>query len=332
VKAWSYYNDIDKKVCSWVKGLIKRGLLPDGYVDERPIQEIKPEELKEFTQVHMFCGIGGWSEALRQAGWPPNEPVWTGSCPCQSFSSAGQQKGFDDPRHLWPVWYELIKECRPPVLFGEQVAAAIRHGWLDLVQNDLEAEGYSTGAVVLPACGVGAPHKRDRLWFMAYCDSTGLEGWKTMRCANQRPTGKNSVASIMANGEGGKCIRQSTASGEQQREDRGSGFFSCMAHTQYDGCNEPQRGNATQQDSIGSQDGLPLHSRPELWATDGYWGDADWIYCQDQKFRAIEPGTLPLADGVQERLVQVRGYGNAIVPQVAAEVIKAGMAYLEERA
>ena len=81
--------------------------------------------------------------------------------------------GVTDERHLWPVWFNLIRECRPDVIFGEQVEAAINHGWLDLVQSDLEGEGYACGAVGIPAGGVGAPHIRQRLWFVADAQSVG---------------------------------------------------------------------------------------------------------------------------------------------------------------
>ena len=84
-----------------------------------------------------------------------------------------QGGGVTDERHLWPTWFNLIRECRPDVIFGEQVEAAINHGWLDLVQADLEGEGYACGAVGLPAGGVGAPHIRQRLWFVADAQSVG---------------------------------------------------------------------------------------------------------------------------------------------------------------
>jgi site-specific DNA-cytosine methylase len=124
---------------------------------------------------HFFAGIGGWSIALRLAGWPDDRPVWTGSCPCQPFSAAGAGKAADDERHLWPAWFPLIAECRPAVVFGEQVEAAVGWGWLDAVFADLEGEGYACGATVLPACGLGAPHIRQRLWFVGHTDGAGLE-------------------------------------------------------------------------------------------------------------------------------------------------------------
>ena len=136
-------------------------------VDQRDIRDISPHDLKPFTQLHFFAGIGGWSLALRQAGWPDSKLVWTGSCPCQPFSSAGKHAGFTDERHLWPVWFTLIKALKPPILFGEQVASKAALRWFDLVSDDLETTGYTLGAADLCAASLGAPHIRQRLWFGA---------------------------------------------------------------------------------------------------------------------------------------------------------------------
>ena len=166
-KKWAYYNDVDSFACMWMKELIKVGAIAPGEVDGRSIAEVKPDDLRGFSQVHFFAGIGVWSYALRQSGWPDDRECWTGSCPCPSFSVAGRGRGFNDPRHLWPEFYRLVRECRPPVVLGEQVDAAIRKGWLDLVQADLEREGYALGKAVLGACSVGGPHRRQRLYFVA---------------------------------------------------------------------------------------------------------------------------------------------------------------------
>ena len=170
----NYYNEIDPYAAQWLRNLIAAGHIAHGIVDERSITDVKPADLAGYTQCHFFAGIGVWSHALRQSGWPDSRPVWTGSCPCQPFSAAGNQKGTADERHLWPVWFNLIRECRPSVIFGEQVEAAVNHGWLDLVQTDLEGEYYACGAVGIPAAGVGAPHIRQRLYFVA--DATSKRG------------------------------------------------------------------------------------------------------------------------------------------------------------
>lgn len=163
----AYYNEHDPFKAAWLRNLITAGMIAPGDVDERSIEDVRPRDLDRYTQCHFFAGIGVWSYALRRAGWPDSKPVWTGSCPCQSFSAAGKGAGFADERHLWPAFFHLIDQCRPRVIFGEQVEAAIKHGWLDLVQADLEGIGYIVGAAGLPAAGFGAPHIRQRLWFVA---------------------------------------------------------------------------------------------------------------------------------------------------------------------
>ena len=180
----AYYNEIDPYAAQWLRNLISAGHIAPGDVDERSIVDVRADDLKPYTQCHFFAGIGGWSLALRLAGWPDDRPIWTGSCPCQPFSAAGKGKAADDERHLWPRWFPLIAERRPAIVFGEQVEAAVGWGWLDLVFADLESEGYACGAAVLPACSVGAPHIRQRLWWVA--DSTiercgeerSIDGWR----------------------------------------------------------------------------------------------------------------------------------------------------------
>lgn len=163
----NYYNEFDPKAAEWIKELINQKLIPDGIVDTRSICDVRATELMEYTQCHFFAGIAGWSKALQLAGVDPDEPLWTGSCPCQAFSTAGKQKGFDDHRDLWPVFFNLIRECRPSKVFGEQVANAIKFGWLDRVYADLESAGYAVGSAVIGAHSVGAPHQRQRLYWGA---------------------------------------------------------------------------------------------------------------------------------------------------------------------
>ena len=162
----AYYNEYDPKAAAWLRELIKQGHIADGVVDDRSIEDVRPDELAGFTQCHFFAGIGVWSYALRQAGWADDRAVWTGSCPCQPFSAAGKGAGFADERHLWPAFHHLISQCQPSVVLGEQVASKDGLAWLDLVLSDLEATGYASGAVDLCAAGVGAPHIRQRLWWV----------------------------------------------------------------------------------------------------------------------------------------------------------------------
>lgn len=169
--ARAYYNEIEPYAAQWLRNLINENLVAPGDVDERSIADVHPIDTVGYTQCHFFAGIGGWSLALRLAGWEDDRPVWTGSCPCQPFSTAsrGRGRGLESEKHLWPEWRRLIREARPPALFGEQVAGAL--AWLDQVWDDLEADDYALWPVIAPACAAGADHIRERLWFLAHPDS-----------------------------------------------------------------------------------------------------------------------------------------------------------------
>lgn len=168
----AYYNENDKQAAQWLRNLIAAGLIAPGDVDDRSIVDVHPDDLRGYTQCHFFAGIGIWSLALRRAGWDDSWPAWTGSCPCQPFSPAGKGEGFADERHLWPFWFHLIQQRRPPKLFGEQSAKAAE--WLDLVRRDLEGLGYAVGAAPIEAASAGAFHLRDRFWLVADSGSEGL--------------------------------------------------------------------------------------------------------------------------------------------------------------
>ncbi|VGG64403.1 C-5 cytosine-specific DNA methylase [Klebsiella quasipneumoniae] len=171
MSAAAYYNEIDPFAAQWLRNLIAAGHIAPGEVDERSIEDVTPDDLKGFTQCHFFAGIGVWSHSLRLAGWPDDRPVWTGSCPCQPFSPAGKGDGFADERHLWPQFFHLISERRPQHVFGEQVAAGNANVWFDLVQADLEGMGYAFGLVPFTSAGIGAPHIRERAYWVANTDN-----------------------------------------------------------------------------------------------------------------------------------------------------------------
>ena len=446
----NYYNEIDPKAAAWLRELIKQNLIPDGLVDTRSITEIKPNELKQYTQCHFFAGIGGWSLALQLAGWPATRPVWTGSCPCQPFSSAGKQLGDKDERHLWPIFFDLIRECRPECVFGEQVANAIGKGWLDGISADLEGAGYACGATVLGAHSVRAPHIRQRLFWVA--DATGRQREQCLRsCGDDvQRSADDSSTDWMADATGERSGPRGAEREGQQREASHGGAGSGMADAFIGGCSSKQqtgsgdaanrgrqidckpscsdsgvadaeceradgegvagvekvareRGDKPARSSLlgwkrvvhadeciyekwdedreqpvcpvcageyggwgagvecgcpgpteegyefderdgvlygrrlansldtGSQGGLrgwqnsqreDQHRHAGCSGADS-WSDYDIVPCGDGKTRRIEPGSPPLANGIPARVVRLRGYGNAIVPQVAAEFVQA---------
>lgn len=167
----AYYNENDPFAAAWLRELIKEKLIADGEVDERSIELVRPDDVRGFAQCHFFAGIGGWSAALRLAGWPDDRHVWTGSCPCQRLSSAA--RGRLVAADLWPLWSRLIAECGPRTVFGEQV---VNERWADSLVFDLEYLGYEVGASVVPACAVGVDHARERFYFVGHPNEHSQSG------------------------------------------------------------------------------------------------------------------------------------------------------------
>lgn len=295
----AYYNEIETYAAQWLRNLIAAGHIADGVVDERSIEDVHPDDLRGFTQCHFFAGIGVWSLALRRAGWPDDRPVWTGSCPCQPFSEAGQGAGFDDQRHLWPHFHWLIQERRPAAVLGEQVASKDAAPWLDLVALDLEALGFAFGAIAFPSSGVGAPHIRDRTYWMAHAD-----------CQQYKRAAKGTRPRGGGLPRHGCVISRLEHSG--QLHDTGEGEAASTG--------QPQAQRST--DQLG-RPSRPLGAGPG--PTNGLWRDADWLACRDAKWRPVEPGTFPLAHGAPGRVGRLRAYGNAINAEAARVFIECVM-------
>lgn len=356
-----YYNEHDKSAAEWLRSLIAAELIPAGEVDERSIEDVRPSELRGFTQCHFFAGIAGWAHALDLAMWPRNLAVWTGSCPCQSFSAAGKGLGFADQRHLWPAWFHLIRECRPAVVFGEQVSAAIRHGWLDLVSSDLESQDYAIGSAVFGAHSVGAFHIRQRLYFVAESHDTKRRADAPRR--HVRATGgmaqpnqerhdrterrtpglaDGCLAGVALGDTSGPRLAQQFGERGVPREASG-GHESEAAERA--GASVGAMGDA---DSRGP---APRHSSTTTAGhghsvdAAGFWSGAEWIECRDGKARPVERSIPPLLAGLprgvvpssyqgmaidanrsaEARVMRLKGYGNAICPQQAAASISAHM-------
>jgi len=297
-----YYNEFDPFAAEWLRNLIKAGHIAQGDVDDRSIKEVSPVDLIGYDQCHFFAGIGVWSYALRLAGWPDDRPVWTGSCPCQPFSAAGKRGGTADERHLWPAFYRLIDQCRPRVVFGEQVASKDGLAWLDIVHADLEAAGYAVGALDICAAGVGAPHIRQRLFFVADADDA-------------RPQGRSLPGATGSRDGAGELAARETSFAD--------GFVG----------NANQRGRI----EVETVSRCPAAGGRVSSASGGFWSDCDWLPCIDGKARPVEPGTFPLVDGSafklgsgqplegKSRVGMLRAYGNAIVAPAAEAFIRAYM-------
>lgn len=317
-KPFALYNEIDPFAAQWLRNLIAAGHIAPGEVDERSIEDVTPDDLRGFTQCHFFAGIGVWSHSLRLSGWPDDRPVWTGSCPCQPFSAAGKGDGFADERHLWPHFFHLISERRPQHVFGEQVAAGNANVWFDLVQADLEGMGYAFGLVPFTSAGIGAPHIRERAYWVA--NATGQLHHQCNDGTNELGRKGNPEQNRMGGGIGGLGNAN-------------------VARLERLGGND---GAAGWEGTTGPATAPGVLLRP--LEVNGFWRDADWLLCRDGKWRPVEPGTFPLVDGASSRLVRkqpgvaglarmasrnrtgrLKGYGNAINAQAAAAFIRAYM-------
>lgn len=371
----NWYNENDPHAAAWLRELIARKLIPDGVVDERSITEINASDLAVFTQCHFFAGIAGWPLALRLAGWPEDRRVWTGSCPCQPFSAAGKGEGKEDERHLWPVFFGLIEACRPPVVFGEQVASALvvgkaggRHReedgpvWLDGVFADLESAGYTTGAAVLGAHSVGAPHIRQRLYWLAESEGqqphgSGDAGRRGRQLADGRRLGDargEGLEGYCGDGDGGSepgRIDSKSVGSTAEAGDTGGGLGNSASR------GLGVIGDASRQGSGGHADGSvvdcrmadpdgrdtgserkPRSGQQRLLAQGGLgnWENSYWHPCRDGKHRRVpvEPELFPLVDAgvylvpgmARRRTVRppiLRGSGNAICSETAKVFIEA---------
>lgn len=161
------YTDVDGYLCEWMRNLIADKLLPSGDVLCEDVRKLQSAKLSDYTQVHLFAGIGGWGLSAKLAGWPDQFSLITASVPCQPFSRAGLRKGLSDERHLWPRTAELVASQKPFVVVGEQVWSDAAEDWWAQVHGDLTALGYRVSGSLVSAVDAGAPHGRPRIYWRA---------------------------------------------------------------------------------------------------------------------------------------------------------------------
>jgi DNA (cytosine-5)-methyltransferase 1 len=272
-------------------------------------------KVNEKTHLDLFSGIGGFALAAkwngyRTVGFCDNEPYaqavlkkhWpevpchkdirevrgelyagvtllTGGFPCQPFSVAGKQRGKTDDRYLWPEMLRVIREAGPTWIVGENVAGIVNMA-LDQVHADLEAEGYEVESIIVPACAVDAPHRRDRVWIIAR-DMADTNGGQFSKCESER-----------------KSVQMSGESGERVSDVSNSQRTGLEGHGGVEGNDKERR--EEQGRHIGE-------------SGDGGWQPRQWL---------PEPNVGRVAHGVPNRVAKLRGLGNAIVPQVASEIIR----------
>lgn len=282
----AYYNEIDADAAHALRNLIAGGWIAAGDVDERSVVDVRPDDLRGYTQCHFFAGLGGWPLAFRIAGWPDERPVWSGSCPCQPGSVAGRQLGFADPRHLWPAWRELIAVRRPTEVFGEQVAAW--SAWIALVRGDLEAVDYAMGAVPIEAACAGGYQLRDRYFFVARSNDAK---WRSDESAWNNTIGP------------------ATGRNESYRD-----------------VAERRRRSLVGAPGLGWGEGWTEHELRSrgLSAAVASVGDSQVIECPDARWRPLPPPRVRwVGNEIPARISKLRLLGNAIDPYLAAAFIEA---------
>ncbi len=269
---------------------------------------------------------------------PTRPDVICGGFPCQPFSQAGRQQAQDDPRHLWPEMFRLIRECRPTWVVGENVVGLIRLG-LDEVLTDLESEGYSTRTFNIPACSVGAPHLRQRLWIVAHSDSESEPdgsfdgnagqrqlGFEFFADSESKRTGENNAG--LRSGVSGVDGRKGTVVGNTQHNGLSPGKVSGGLLNQ----SEKQKGKNKIRKPAGTS-GTSAHvadsdrddrrrrrstkssgrkSRMEHWSG----GECD----RPEEWWEVEPDVGRLVNGLPNRVSQLRALGNSIIPQIAEKI------------
>jgi len=308
-----YYNEIDPDVCLWLKQLIEDKLIPDGDIDTRSIKEVTGNDIKSYKHCHFFSGIAGWALALNIANWPIDREVWTGSCPCQPYSIAGQKKGNEDGRNLWPEMHRLIKERKPSVVIGEQVASKDGRLWLSGVFSDLEVLAYNRAGADLCGASIGSPHIRQRLYWLAHSQYNGCN------------TSKEATTIQDCNQSNRRVHRRGSCGMDDSIEQGLEGYAG--------------DGSVVDKQRRISQDEIGSITKTSVWS------DFGTVYCRDGRRRRIKSGLAPVVNGVSERMVsinnqdtkidedyslvankiRIKAYGNAIIPQLASVFIESCM-------
>ena len=272
---------------------------------------------KNFPNVKRYGDI---KEFKGEAG---SVDILTGGFPCQPFSHAGKRKGQSDDRYLWPEYLRVIREIKPTYVVGENVAGLISMEdgkTLDGILSDLEGEGYAIESFIIPSCGVGAWHRRDRIWIIAYNNSRGRrerENGKvhrrrlsnSLRDSNSKDAGKVSTDTKCKRGNSRKIYtgnNQETLQGKKTNSHKSMGKD--VSDTNSQGLQvRPRR----EFGSIQCEEKTPQGSKPGRTITEGW------------KYWATEPNMGRVANGISNRVDRLKGLGNAIVPQVAYEIFKA---------
>jgi len=274
-------------------------------------------------------------EKLKTDGIGPID-ILTCGYPCQPFSNAGLKKGEKDPRHLWPDCFRLIKECRPSVIVGENVSGHIKLG-LDSVISDLESQGYGTRTFSVSAASVGAPHKRERVWVLAYSERNhnfnkkqridGEEKKIPREHREENSTSRQSSGTSSIRETGSEYVANTESISSDGREDRKyskerdtkgevGGVSSNVANTvsgnAQTGCE--RQGEVRQRHSGKRIPGDASSCSENPW--EGWWD--------------LEPKLGRVVNGVPNRVDRLKGLGNSVVSLIPFLIAKSLLEVMDE--
>ena len=256
-----------------------------------------------------FCEIEPYCKQVLKKHWP-TVPIFddirqlkgtdigtidiiTGGYPCQPFSVAGKQKAEQDPRHLWPEYFRLIQELRPTWVIGENVSGHIKLG-LDSVLEDLASEGYSTRTFSISASSIGANHKRERVWTVAYSNDRNHEQKKEIRTGwNTSNSSSQNVANSQSQWRGEPRYSYQEKRSSESSSTQPQSSSSDVANT------NSKRGCLWETDR---QDAEDVRQSPRGEETFGWWN--------------IEPRVGRVAHGIPKRVDRLKTLGNAVVPHI----------------
>tara|TARA_R100001463_G_scaffold38852_3_gene83406 strand:+ start:14376 stop:15356 length:981 start_codon:yes stop_codon:yes gene_type:complete len=256
----------------------------------------------------------------------PEHDLICGGIPCQPFSVAGKQKGKEDDRHLWPYMFKIIKQKKPTWVIVENVGGFINVA-LDDVCLDLEAEGYATQSFIIPACGVEAPHRRDRIWIIGKRDVVDSDSTRTghghgeVQGQNGEVQQRNDYAESNHASEKQDVADSNTRLSNRENEEvrtRGNTFDSSGTGSGTEDVADSSSIGQQGQGQFGKWSGAETYGKRETSNAFSIGIDNQW---------RIEPRVGRVANGIPNRVDRLKSLGNAIVPQIIYHI---GLAILKE--
>jgi len=296
------------------------------------------------SEPQLFCDIEPWCRKILQQHWPnvpvasdvkelasdperfvPDCDILTAGYPCQPFSFAGQRKGEEDDRHIWPYILKIVASKRPTWCVFENVYGHISLG-LDTVLSDLEREGYATRTFVVPACGVNAPHKRNRVWIVAHTDnprqSSGEGEPRTSQEGNNTGWVRPNVSDTDSIGLQEHGHSKPTVTVSEGSSDDPNTIGSRLSGN-HRGRSE-QFTQDTRQD-VSNPKSLRVQGLWASWEQEPHAHEGQEVSVCDSQGRGqtiwdAEPNVGRVANGIPKRVDRIKGLGNAIVPQIAQRI------------